>query len=236
MKTHLSLISPVAVAAAASVFCLMPVAFAQEGSTKYSTPSGTPAATSSSPGTSDPSDQPLGAFRPSTNKPSKAELEKQNADGGNNTAKAKSAAAGAGTQLGSQDKSFMMEAAKGGMMEVEMGKMAEKQGQSDDVKKLGKQMVGDHTKANNELMGLAQKKGVKLDTGHKMAKLDSSNFDQAWLAQMAKDHQKMISDFKTESKSGSDSDVKSWANKTLPTLQKHAKMVKDAQGKMAKKS
>jgi putative membrane protein len=129
-----------------------------------------------------------------------------------------------------------MTAAKGGMMEVHMGQMAEKQGQSSDVKKLGSKMVADHTKVNTQLMSLAQTKGVKLDTRHKMSQLDSANFDQAWLDQMVKDHQKTIAAFQTETKSGTDADVKSFANKTLPALQKHLQMVQSAQAKVGKAS
>ena len=139
-------------------------------------------------------------------------------------------------QLASKDRDFMMTAAKGGMMEVHMGQMAEKQGQSAEVKKLGKQMVADHTKANNQLMSLAATKGVKLDTRHKMDKISGDRFDEQWLTQMVSDHQKTITAFETEAKSGSDAEVKSWASKTLPTLKKHLKMVQDAQGKMKKAS
>ncbi len=151
-------------------------------------------------------------------------------------AKTNTTATGASMQVAAQDKNFMMEAAKGGMMEVQMGQMAEQQGQSDDVKKLGRQIVADHTKANNQLMGIASKKGVKLDTRHKMAKIDSSKFDQAWLAQMVTDHEKTIAAFEKEAQSGSDADVKSFATQTLPTLKKHLTALKSAQGKMAKKS
>jgi putative membrane protein len=64
--------------------------------------------------------------------------------------------------LSDKDKAFMKEAAKGGMMEVEMGKTAQQKGKSPEVKKIGSTMVADHTKANNELMGIAKKKGVDL--------------------------------------------------------------------------
>jgi len=130
----------------------------------------------------------------------------------------------------------MMNAAKGGMMEVHMGQMAEKQGQSADVKKIGARMVADHTKVNNELMALAQTKGVKLDTRHKMDKMDAANFDQMYLDQMVKDHDKDIAEFETEAKSGMDPEVKSFASKNLPTLKKHLEMIKAAQDKMKKKS
>ncbi len=137
-------------------------------------------------------------------------------------------------QVDQKDKDFMMEAGKGGMMEVDAGKMAEEKGKSADVKKIGKMMVTDHTKANNELMALAKKKGVMLDTTHKMEKMDESNFDQAYLDSMVKDHEKDIAAFEKEAKDGKDAETKSWASKTLPTLKKHLKMVQDAQAKMKK--
>ena len=138
-------------------------------------------------------------------------------------------------QMDSKDRDFMMEAARGNMEEVEMGKMAEQKGQSVDVKKFGQTMVTDHTKANNELMALASKKGVKIDTSHKMKeKMGGPNFDQEYINDMVKDHQKDIAAFENEAKNGMDPDVKSWAGKTLPTLKKHLKMAQDAQGKMKK--
>lgn len=139
-------------------------------------------------------------------------------------------------QLDSKDRDFMMTAAKGGMMEVHMGEMAVKQGQSAEVKKLGNLMITDHTKANNQLMSLAATKGVKLDTRHKMDKISGDKFDQEWLAEMVKGHQKTVAAFESEAKGGSDPDVKGWATKTLPTLKKHLKMLQDAQGKMQKTS
>ena len=56
----------------------------------------------------------------------------------------------------------MMNAAKGGMMEVEWGKLAAQSGQNADVKKFGNRMVTDHSKANSELMALAKEEGVAL--------------------------------------------------------------------------
>src|SRR5580765_6214767 len=62
---------------------------------------------------------------------------------------------GSGSSLSEKDKTFMKKAAKGGMMEVTMGKMAEQNAQSDDVKSFGKRMVTDHSKANDELKSIA---------------------------------------------------------------------------------
>ena len=86
---------------------------------------------------------------------------------GANTPAAKSpapaqGAAKAGSKLSAADKTFMMNAAKGGMMEVEWGKLAAQNGQNADVKKFGQTMVDVHTKANDELKTLASTKGVDL--------------------------------------------------------------------------
>src|SRR5438309_1036335 len=48
-------------------------------------------------------------------------------------------AAKAGSKLSAADKTFMTNAAKGGMMEVEWGKLAGQNGQNPDVKKFGRQ-------------------------------------------------------------------------------------------------
>lgn len=158
--------------------------------------------------------------------------------GSRNAAPPKHKAEGGGSQAsstgaaGGGDRDFAMTAAKGGMMEAHMGEMAERQGQSAEVKKLGATIVSDHTKANNELMRIAQAKGMKLDTRYKMDKMESANFDQAWLTQMASDHQKDIALFEKESKTGTDPQLKMFATKTLPTLKKHMAMVMAAQKKM----
>jgi len=41
---------------------------------------------------------------------------------------------------------------------------------------------------------------------------------------MVVDHKKDIADFRKEANSGADSDVKTWASNTLPTLQQHLQM------------
>ncbi len=60
--------------------------------------------------------------------------------------------------LSAKDKTFMRNAAKGGMMEVALGKLAREKGQSADVKKFGERMVTNQSKANNDLKAIAEKK------------------------------------------------------------------------------
>jgi putative membrane protein len=144
------------------------------------------------------------------------------------------------SSLSAKDKAFMMKAAKGGMEEVEIGQIVADKAQSDDVKQFAKRMVDDHTKANDELKALAQQKGVTLpsDSGAegkamkaKLEKLSGAQLDKAYMHDMVLDHTKDVHEFQTESKMAKDSDVKSFAEKTLPTLQDHLKQAKDVAAK-----
>ena len=49
------------------------------------------------------------------------------------------------------DETFVVKAARGGMAEVELGKLAVEKAASDEVKKFGQRMVDDHSKASDEL-------------------------------------------------------------------------------------
>jgi putative membrane protein len=136
-------------------------------------------------------------------------------------------------KLSQKDVSFIQKAAAGGQQEVENGKMAEKQGKSADVKRIGARMVADHTKANKELTELANRKGVKFDTrGVRAQNIGSADFDRQYLKLLEMDHKNVIAEFQKEAKSGDDRDLKAWAAKTLPTLQGHLAMVEDAMRKV----
>ncbi|MDQ3625537.1 MAG: DUF4142 domain-containing protein, partial [Verrucomicrobiota bacterium] len=56
--------------------------------------------------------------------------------------------------------------------------------------------------------------------------------DQAWIGMMINDHQKDIAVYQRQVQQGADPELKAFAKKTLPVLQKHLKMVQQAQKKM----
>src|SRR5438046_7665737 len=112
------------------------------------------------------------------------------------------------SSLNVKDKTFHKKAAKGGMMEVAMGNLAAQNDQSDDVKSFGKRMVTDHSKANDELKSIAAKKGVKLPSKEPSEKWSS---DKAYMDMMVKDHEKDLAEFQEEASTGTDPDVKKFA-------------------------
>jgi len=136
-------------------------------------------------------------------------------------------------KLSQKDVSFIQKAGGGGQQEVENGKMAEKQGKSADVKRIGARMVADHTKVNNELTELANRKGVKFDSsGVRAQNIGAADFDRQYLKLLEMVHKNDIAEFQKEARSGDDRDVKAWAAKTLPTLQAHLAMVENAERKV----
>ena len=141
--------------------------------------------------------------------------------------------------MSSRDRNFLMDAAMGGMMEVELGRWAAQKGTSAEVKQFGQRMVEDHSRANTELMQLASSKGLTLPTQmdekhqnniSKITRLNGAEFDRAYSKMMLKDHEKDVSNFEKQSTNGDDADLKAFATKVLPTLQEHLQMARALPG------
>ncbi|HSS49975.1 MAG TPA: DUF4142 domain-containing protein [Thermoanaerobaculia bacterium] len=156
------------------------------------------------------------------------------------TAKKKTTAV-ATSGLSAADRKFFTNASQGGMLEVELGKIAAAKGTNPDVKTFGQHMVDDHSKANDQLKQLASQKNVTLSDKlspakqkvvDKYNKLSGAAFDSSYMSNMVTDHKEDVAEFQKEAKSGKDSDVKSWASTTLPTLQDHLKMAEETKAKL----
>lgn len=135
------------------------------------------------------------------------------------------------------DSRFAREAAQGGMAEVQLGQLAVQNASNDQVKKFGQRMVDDHSKAGDQLKGVAAKDNIQLPsdisakdkaTIQRLRNLKGSEFDRAYMRDMVKDHQADIAEFQKEASGGSNPDLKSFASQTLPTLKDHLKMAEDA--------
>lgn len=146
--------------------------------------------------------------------------------------------------LDRQDSNFIKDAALDNQMEIQLGQLAARQGSSQEVKNFGQRMVNDHTKANQELMSIAQQKGISVPTTldrdrqkkiDDLGKKSGADFDRAYMSDMAKNHRNDINKFEKEAKDGKDADLKSFASKTLPTLRQHEGMVAQIQPQVAKK-
>jgi len=142
---------------------------------------------------------------------------------------------------GGTDETFVFKASAAGLAEVNLANLAIKQAASADVKKFAQHMITDHSKANTELIDLANKAkfpvAPRMDDMHerlstRLAGLTGAEFDRAYIASQVTDHEMAVSLFENESKNGTNESLKSWAGKTLPTLREHLKHAQGIQSKL----
>jgi putative membrane protein len=129
-------------------------------------------------------------------------------------------------------KAFVELAAQDGMTEVQLGEIALRNSKNPHVHQFAKQMIDDHGKANNQLVGIAQQKNViaakKLDAKHTAMVHELSakfglDFDTAYAKTMEDAHANAIALFERESKGG-DPELSSFAKQMLPVLVEHKRM------------
>jgi putative membrane protein len=136
---------------------------------------------------------------------------------------------------------FVAAAYMGGLAEVETANLALQRASNTEVKAFAQRMLTDHSRANEELRQLATTKGLGLpaqlagdpkEAFDHLSSLSGPAFDKAYMAHMVEDHEKDVSEFDKASTSATDGDVKSWAGRTLPTLQQHLALAKETARKV----
>ena len=135
------------------------------------------------------------------------------------------------------DQKFIKEAIEGNLAEIQMGQLAQQNGQSQGVKDFGQMLETDHSQANTKAQSDAQSLNVtppntpnaqQKKEYDKMSKMNGAAFDKAFAQHMAADHKKVIAAFQKETKSKNQT-VAAFASETLPTLQKHLQTAQSLQ-------
>ena len=130
---------------------------------------------------------------------------------------------------------FLTKAASGGMLEVQLGQMAQQKGVSQRVKDFGLMMIHDHSKGNDELKALAAQKGITipqtLSDDHQkhvdeLSKQQGNDFDKAYIDLMESDHKEDIEEYTDASEKLGDPAIKAFAKNTIPMLLMHLDSVK----------
>ncbi|HEX6914663.1 MAG TPA: DUF4142 domain-containing protein [Chitinophagaceae bacterium] len=136
-------------------------------------------------------------------------------------------------------KNFLVEAASGGMMEVQLGEYASANAASSAVKQFGRMMVTDHSKGNTILTGIAQSKAIAIPNVpgeehqkhiDELKKKKGAEFDKDYMDMMVEDHEEDIKKFEDASEHAKDQDIRKFAAEQVPILKKHlnaAKKVRD---------
>jgi putative membrane protein len=158
-------------------------------------------------------------------------------------AKSASSAKSGDAQVSGSERRFIETAARHGMAEVQLGKMAQDKAQDQQVKDFGRRMVEDHGKANDQLKTLASAKGVTLPTepdgqhkrlADRLAKMSGADFDRNYMKEMVDDHEKDVKEFRQMAKSAKDVEVRTFASTQLPILEEHLKMAQAMHAASAK--
>jgi putative membrane protein len=128
------------------------------------------------------------------------------------------------------DADFLVNAASGGMMEVQLGQLAQTNSRNQRVMAFGAMMVRDHGKGGEKLKTLAAAKNVTLPTAvsnHQQKEIESlqkktgNDFDRAYISSMFSDHKDDIKEFEKEAKKGADPQIMAFANSNLDMLHRH---------------
>jgi putative membrane protein len=150
-----------------------------------------------------------------------------------------------GTAFAATYNDFVDNAAAGGIAEVETSKLALEKSASADIKSFANMMITDHTKANDELAALAKKHDIEVPDSTtlvnqakaKILDLRDESFDAAYANNQVKAHEETIALFKKEADTVTDdkkpgaTDLKGFAQKMLPALEKHLDAAKALQAK-----
>jgi putative membrane protein len=142
------------------------------------------------------------------------------------------------TKAPAEAMTFAKKVAAANTFEIQSSELAQQRAQSADVKSFAQQMISDHTKAGKEFKSAVQEANIsppppeQPDAKQKaiLAKLEKAQgaaFDKAYTNAQLNAHKEAVSLFRNYSKSGRTEPLKSFAQKTLPTLEHHLTMVQD---------
>jgi putative membrane protein len=125
-------------------------------------------------------------------------------------------------------KHFLTVASIGNLQEVNTGQLAAQKAKRSDVRSFGQMMVKDHGDAEQKLMQLAKLKNINIPEAasgeiqpNSSLQNAGDNFDRLFVDAMLSGHRSTVQMFETYATTGKDPDVRTFAQKILPTLKAH---------------
>lgn len=141
--------------------------------------------------------------------------------------------------LSSDEREFIERASEAGAAEVEMAQVVAERTESDVLKNFARKMIEDHSKAGLQLSRIASAKGAGVPrklSGESQAELKrlrglkGADFDREYVRAQLAAHKDAVALFHGEATQGRDSDLKKFANATLPTLREHLGIIQNISG------
>lgn len=171
-------------------------------------------------------------------KESKSEFDSKNQKGAADVAAVPASPA----KLSSADQSLMLEVAKGGMMQLEVSKIAVQQASNPEVKALAQAEVDEQTGLSQKLQEIASAKGVTLPSTPdaetqamvtKLQGMSGASFDKMYVEESGvKGHEKLDKVMSKVESSASDASLKGIGKAAHPLVKTHLKVAREIKGKM----
>jgi len=142
------------------------------------------------------------------------------------------------------DREFMANAARSGMMEVQLGNAAARSAASNEVKRFGQRVATDHSQLSQTLRRLAATLNIELpqelepeqrNMVSRVGNLSGKAFDSEYMKMMIDDHMKDIPEFERAASQTANPEIRQYASQALPMLRDHLKMARDIAGKLGVK-
>ena len=128
------------------------------------------------------------------------------------------------------DSAYIREAVRGNYLEVALGRLAESRAEDASVKEFARRMISDHNSMNQEWTSLAKENRMEvlLDFGpgakqtiDRFEDLSGTRFDQAYMAEMMRDHEETLFMFRRMARSASSAEVRQLASAGATTIEEH---------------
>ncbi len=135
----------------------------------------------------------------------------------------------------SPDAQFAMQAAQGGMAEVQTARLALTKSRNATVQAFARRMIADHTPNNAQLASIMRSEGLTAPTTvdpnsqkmmTRLQALSGRAFNRAYMAGQVRSHQQMQILMQSEINGGKDTRLKAFARTTLPAVNMHLSMAK----------
>lgn len=143
------------------------------------------------------------------------------------------------TNASADSSQFLMQAYRDGLLEIQLSQLALQKTANADVRRFAQRMVDDHTRMNNEITQLAQRKNIALPTAlsaeqqaqvNRLSALSGEEFDRAYMAGNVDLHRMDVAAARQQARQGNDADVRMLADASLPILRTHLAVAEEING------
>jgi putative membrane protein len=128
------------------------------------------------------------------------------------------------------DTAYIRQAIRGNYLEVALGRLAESRAADSAVKGFGERMISEHNSMNEQWATLARNNDMRvgLDVGpagmqsiERLEDLSGAAFDQAYMAEMIRDHEQDLAAFRRMGASARSPEVRKLANSGMSSILEH---------------